>query len=167
MMTISDPTKGRRDGIAPRLTVPPVGPCLLLRASPLAFRPSLFLFGRQRGRTGNNANGSDSDTDGDDTQEPPRLTPATMVDCSASQGGRRPPPQPAAPAAAPQTGTATQSPRDLEKEERERGNAKFGQGDFEGAARCYTRYGVVCLWADEWGDFTRAVPRAMQTAAFL
>lgn len=31
-------------------------------------------------------------------------------------------------------------PRDLEKEERERGNARFGKGDFEGAAKSYTRY---------------------------
>eukprot|EP00752_Nemacystus_decipiens_P011197 g9950.t1 len=93
---------------------------------------------RQR-RTGNNYKGSDSDTDGDDTQEAPRrLTPATMVDRSASQVRRRPPPQPAAPQAAPAI-PATKSPRDLEKEERERGNAKFGQGDFEAAVKCYTR----------------------------
>lgn len=102
-----------------------------------------LLYGRQqRLNEGNNGNSSDGDTDGDDTEETPRLTPATMVDRSASQGGRCPPP----PKAAPSPPTAippTRSPRDLEKEERERGNAKFGQGDFEGAVKCYTRYGGV------------------------
>ncbi|CAN0579590.1 unnamed protein product [Ectocarpus sp. 12 AP-2014] len=36
-------------------------------------------------------------------------------------------------------GVNDKSPRDLEKEERERGNTKFGQGDFEGAVKSYTR----------------------------
>lgn len=109
---------------------------------PHAPRPPAFLIGRQQRRKGNNSDGSDSDTDGYDTSQPPRLTPATMVDRSSSQAGRRPPPQAAA-AAAPAAVPAKKSPRDLEKEERERGNAKFGQGDFEGAVKCYTRYGGV------------------------
>eukprot|EP00903_Cladosiphon_okamuranus_P005495 g5477.t2 len=92
----------------------------------------------KRRKEGNNVNGSDRDTDDDETQDTPRLTPATMVERSASQGGRRPPP-PKAAAPPPVTIPPTRSPGDLEKEERERGNAKFGQGDFEGAVKCYTR----------------------------
>lgn len=86
-------------------------------------------------RSGSN---SDSDTDSDKNQGTPRLTPATMVDRSCSRGLRRPPP-PKHTVAPTLTSRSSQSPRDLEKEERERGNTKFGQGDFEGAVKSYTR----------------------------
>ncbi|CAM9255617.1 unnamed protein product [Ectocarpus fasciculatus] len=81
---------------------------------------------------------SDSDTDSDKNQETPRLTPATMVDHSCSRGLRRPPP-PNHTVAPTSTSRSSQSPKDLEKEERERGNEKFGQGDFKGAVKSYTR----------------------------
>ncbi|CAM9307352.1 unnamed protein product [Ectocarpus sp. 6 AP-2014] len=81
---------------------------------------------------------SDSDTDSDKNQGTPRLTPATMVDRSSSRGLRRPPP-PKHTVAPTSTSRSSQSPRDLEKEEREKGNTKFGQGDFEGAVKSYTR----------------------------
>lgn len=85
------------------------------------------------------SSGSDSDTDGDNTQETPRLTPATMVDRSCHQGSRRPTPPPLT-VVPPTTIPSTKSRTDLEKEERERGNVKFGQGDFEGAVKSYTRW---------------------------
>ncbi|CAM9280418.1 unnamed protein product [Scytosiphon promiscuus] len=99
--------------------------------------------GKADERHGGSSN-SDSDTDGEDnqvarkegSQVAPRLTPATMVNRSSQGGCPPPPPQKTAPATKVRL---NESPKDLEKEERERGNAKFGQGDFEGAVKCYTR----------------------------
>lgn len=81
---------------------------------------------------------SDSDTDGDNAQQKPRLTPATMADRFCHQDPRRPTQSPHS-VAPPTTIPSQKSPIDLEKEERERGNVKFGQGDFEGAVKSYTR----------------------------
>ncbi|CAN0533057.1 unnamed protein product, partial [Ectocarpus sp. 8 AP-2014] len=60
------------------------------------------------------------------------------VNDKVGRGLRRPPP-PKHTVAPTSTSRSNQSPRDLEKEERERGNTKFGQGDFEGAVKSYTR----------------------------
>lgn len=82
---------------------------------------------------------SDSDTNSgfrENSKRPARLTPATMVDRSAGGAMRRPPAKSPPP---PFNATQETAPRDLEKEERERGNAKFVRGDFEGAVKCYTR----------------------------
>ncbi|CAM9595111.1 unnamed protein product, partial [Hapterophycus canaliculatus] len=79
---------------------------------------------------------SDSDTDVEDNQDARRLTPATMVNRSSQD--LRPPSSPHKMAPATKI-RLNQSPKDLEKEERERGNAKFGRGDFEGAVKSYTR----------------------------
>lgn len=91
---------------------------------------------------------SDSDTDSDKNQETPRLTPATMVDRSCSRGLRRPPP-PNHTVAPTSTSRPSQSPKNLEKEERERGNEKFVQGDFKGAVKSYTRWAE---WAGLAGE---------------
>lgn len=79
---------------------------------------------------------SDSDTDGEDTQQTRRLTPATMVN-RYSQSPRSSP-SPYEVALAPKTGSK-QSPIEMENDEREKGNTKFGKGDFEGAVKSYTR----------------------------
>lgn len=105
--------------------------------TPHAPPPMFFVFARYQRRAGGDSS-SDSDTDGEETRDAPRLTPATMVDRSSSQVLRRP--TPSQPIAAPPTkAQSKKSPRDLENEERERGNAKFGKGDFEGAVKSYTR----------------------------
>lgn len=100
----------------------------------------------QQRRVGSNS--SDSDTDADGSEEAAaradRLTPVTMVDRSARQGNRRAPTvaRPPPPRATSFTAAGTTTvPRDFEKEERERGNASFGGGDFEGAVKSYTRWG--------------------------
>lgn len=111
----------------------PLIPCSSLRAHFTVLTPN----DRQARGTSN----SDSDTDSeeeDETVRVPRLTPATMVDRSSGQQARRSATV-ARPANGPAAARATSSPRDLEKEERERGNAMFGRGDFEGAVKCYTR----------------------------
>lgn len=84
----------------------------------------------------------------------PRLAPATMADRSPGQSLRRTPavecrpsPSPSLPASptpsSPIAGGTVAASRDVEREERERGNAKFGQGKFDEAIKSYTRWVLV------------------------
>ena len=102
----------------------------------------------------NSGSSSGSETGGDDSQEAaamgPRLTPATMADRSSGHSLRRTPaverrPSPSPSLLASQTmappiaGGTMAASRDLEREERERGNAKFARGKFDEAIKSYTR----------------------------
>lgn len=110
-----------------------------------------------RQRHAGSSSGSDSETGDDNGQEAgaigPRLTPATMVDRLSGQRQRRAPesdcrapPLPSASLPVPQTrappmaGETKAASRDLENEERDRGNKKFGRGEFEEAIKSYTRW---------------------------
>lgn len=80
----------------------------------------------------------------------PRLAPATMADRSPGQSfqrtpavERRPSPSPLPASQTPPSpiaGGTVAASRDVEREERERGNAKFGQGKFDEAIKSYTRW---------------------------
>lgn len=108
-------------------------PCSSLRARFTVVTPD----GQQARGTSNSDSDTESEKD-DETVRAPHLTPATMVDRSSGQQARRSATV-ARPAKSPAPARATSSPSDLEKDERERGNAMFGRGDFEGAVKCYTR----------------------------
>lgn len=120
--------------------------CTFLRHRP---PPSPSLRATIPQRYADSRSSSDSETGGDDSREAtvrqsPRRAPA--VERRPSPPSPLPSPSlpisqtPAPPIAG---GTAVAS-RDLEREERERGNAKFGRGKFDEAIKSYTR------WVSAW-----------------
>ncbi|CAM9815051.1 unnamed protein product, partial [Laminaria digitata] len=95
-------------------------------------------------RYADSSSSSDSETDGDDSREAavrqsPRRAPAVERRPSPPS----PLPSPSLPTsqtpAPPIAGGTVVASRDLEREERERGNAKFGRGKFDEAIKSYTR----------------------------